>query len=127
MMAICNKDCFNCPFPDCINDEMDHEDYLNSATIEKEIILPKSTKQKKLAAQRKAYYEANREKVAAQRKAYCEANREKVAAQKKAYYEANREKLVAQQKAYYEANREKLQKYGRAYMRRRRAAEKARA
>ena len=96
-MAVCNKDCFNCPFPDCINDEMDHEDYLNSATIEKEIILPKTAKQKKLAAQ------------------------------KKAYYEANREKLAAQQKAYYEANREKLQEYGRAYMRRRRAAEKARA
>ena len=62
-MAVCNKDCFNCPFPDCINDEMDHEDYLDSAIIEKEIILPKTSKQKKLAAQKKAYYEANREKL----------------------------------------------------------------
>ena len=48
------------------------------------------------------------QKLAAQQKAYREANREKVAAQKKAYYEANREKLAAQQKAYYEANREKI-------------------
>ena len=33
---------------------------------------------------------------------------QKVAAQKKAYYEANREKVAAQKKAYYEANREKI-------------------
>ena len=43
----------------------------------------------KIAAQQKAWYEANREKVAAYQKAYREANREKVAAQKKAYREAN--------------------------------------
>ena len=62
----------------------------------------------KLAAQQKAYYEANREKLAAQKKAYREANREKLAAQQKAYREANREKLAEDQKAYYEANREKI-------------------
>ena len=33
---------------------------------------------------------------------------QKIAAQKKAYYEANREKVVARQKAYREANREKI-------------------
>ena len=33
---------------------------------------------------------------------------QKVAAQQKAYYEANREKVAAQQKAYREANREKI-------------------
>ena len=59
-------------------------------------------------------------KVAAQQKAYREANREKVAAQQKAYYEANREKVAAQQKAYYEANREKYNAYMREYMRKRR-------
>ena len=62
----------------------------------------------KVAAQKKAWYEANREKVATQQKAWYEANREKVASQKKAYYEANREKVAAQKKAYYEANREKI-------------------
>ena len=75
---------------------------------------------RKLAAQKKSYYEANREKVAAQQKAYREANREKVAAQQKAYYEANREKVAAQQKAYREANREKYNAYMREYQRKRR-------
>ena len=62
----------------------------------------------KVAAQKKAYYEANLEKVAAHKKAYYEANREKVAEYQKAYYEANREKVAEYQKAYYEANREKI-------------------
>lgn len=44
----------------------------------------------------------------------------KVAAQQKAYREANREKVAAQQKAYYEANREKYNAYMREYMRKRR-------
>ena len=78
---------------------------------------------RKVAAQKKAYREANREKVAAQQKAYREANREKVAAQQKAYYEANREKVAAQQKAYREANREKYNAYMREYMRKRRNGE----
>ena len=68
----------------------------------------KDVSAQKVAAQKKAWYEANREKVSTQQKAYYEANREKVAAQKKAYYEANREKVAAKKKAYYEANREKI-------------------
>lgn len=44
----------------------------------------------------------------------------KVAAQQKAWYEANREKVAAQKKAYREANREKYNAYMREYMRKRR-------
>lgn len=95
--SICNKDCFNCPYPDCINDELDYEDYRELAQIDKD--LTSTPIKKKLAAQQKAYREANREKVAAAQKAYREGNREKLAAAQKAYYEANREKLAAQQKA----------------------------
>ena len=47
----------------------------------------------------------------------------KVAAQKKAYYEANREKVAEYQKAYREANREKRRAYMREYMRRKRRME----
>lgn len=44
-----------------------------------------------------------------------------IAAQQKAYREANREKVAAQQKAYYEANREKHKAYMREYRKRKRA------
>ena len=64
----CNKDCFHCPFPDCINDDLDHEDYKELARIEREEIFAKTEKQRKVAAAQKAYYEANREKVAAAKK-----------------------------------------------------------
>lgn len=49
----------------------------------------------------------------------------KVAAQQKAYREANREKVAAQQKAWYEANREKYNSYQREYQRRKRAERRA--
>ena len=84
-------------------------------------------KKQKLAAQQKAYREANREKLAEYQKAYYEANREKLAAQQKAYREANREKLAAQQKAYREANREKVRERARNYMQEYRAKKRAAA
>ena len=59
----------------------------------------------KVAAQKKAWYEANREKVATQQKAWYEANREKVAAKKKAYYEANREKINEKRRRKYREKR----------------------
>ena len=68
MAPICNKDCLHCPYPDCINDELDYEDYKAAAELEREIILPRTAKQRKVATYQKAYYEANREKVAAQQK-----------------------------------------------------------
>ena len=111
MAPICNKDCLHCPYPDCINDDLDYEDFKAAAQIEREIILPRTAKQRKVATYQKAYYEANREKVAAQQKAYREANREKVAAYQKAYYEANREKGAAQQKAN-QKYRERSRDYG---------------
>ena len=114
-MAICNKDCLHCPYPDCINDDLDYEDYKAAAELEREIILPRTAKQRKVATYQKAYREANREKVAARKKAYYEANREKVATYQKAYREANREKVATYQKAYREANREKVATYQKAY------------
>lgn len=48
----------------------------------------------KLAAQQKAYREANREKVAAQQKAYREANREKINEKRRRKY---REKRIRNQ------------------------------
>lgn len=47
----------------------------------------------KVAAQQRAWYEANRDKVAAQQRAYREANRDKVAEYNRKYY-AKRKKVV---------------------------------
>lgn len=65
-MSVCDKDCFNCPYPDCINDEMDHADYIASAELDRE--LQQTPKKKKVAAAKRAYYEANRENASERRK-----------------------------------------------------------
>lgn len=72
---VCDKDCFNCKFEDCIYDELDAVDYAESSRLDKE--LTQTAKQKKLAAQQRAYYEANCEKLAAQKRAYYEAKKKK--------------------------------------------------
>ena len=83
----CDRDCFNCPYPDCIEDEMAAEDYDEARARDREIIFPKTRKEKQIAAKQKAYREANRDEIAAKKKAYYEANRDVIAAKRKAYRE----------------------------------------
>lgn len=103
MKKICNKDCFNCTYADCVNDEMDHEDYREAADRDRELLI--TPKKRKRAAYFKVYYKKNREKIAAHQKVY---------------YEEKREKRIAYQKAYYKANRDAYNKYKREYARRKR-------
>ena len=71
---VCNRDCLNCLFDDCIRDEMTHEDY--KALRKMDFICgAKETPDAKIAAKRKAYREANREEIAAYQKAYREAKK----------------------------------------------------
>ena len=102
------ENCLTCKYPDCLYDGSTPQDFREAHRRDVAArIADKDRRGRKLAAQQRAYREANREKLAAQKHAYYEANKEKLAAQQRAYYEANRQKLAAQQRAYYEANREK--------------------
>jgi DNA-binding transcriptional regulator YiaG len=74
---ICNKDCFHCTFADCVYDGMDLDDYREAAERDRSLKdSEKSSRQRKIAAKQKAYYEANRDEIAAKQKAYREANRD---------------------------------------------------
>ena len=97
-MKTCDRNCFSCPYDDCICDDLDYEDYLAETKIDlisgaKEL---KSTT--KARAYQKQYYEENKEKVAAYQKQYYEENKEKVAAKRKQYREENKEKVAAKRK-----------------------------
>ena len=111
-MIECNHNCLECPYPDvpeeCLEAALTWDEYKELDVIDKDIINPKTTKQKAVAAQQKAWYEANKDKVAAQQKAYREANKDRVAAQQKAWYEANKDRVATRQKAYREANKDKV-------------------
>ena len=77
------------------------EDIVFSRQLDREAKLDRmDNRGRRSAAQKAAYYEANREKIAAQKAAYYEANREKIAAQKAAWQKKNRDKYNAYQRAY---------------------------
>lgn len=62
MKPVCDYDCFHCPYEDCINDEMRHEDYQEGKKLE----LISGAKEYKTSesrrSARKKYYEENKEK-----------------------------------------------------------------
>ena len=100
-MSVCDRNCFNCVYEDCICDDLNAEDYALQRKVEREIVIPKTRKEVRTAAKKKAYYEANRDEIAAKQKAYREANRDEIAAKQKAYREANRDKYNRYMREYY--------------------------
>ena len=99
-MVACNRDCLNCPYPDvpdeCLEGPLSLDDYRELDWLDREIIRPKTERQRKASAQQRAYYEANREELAAKRKAYYEANREELAAQQRAIADVRRARRMTQ-------------------------------
>ena len=71
-MIECNHNCLECPYPDvpeeCLEAALTWDEYRELDVIDKDIINPKTAKQKVVAAQQKAYREANKDKVAARQK-----------------------------------------------------------
>ena len=71
-MIECNHNCLECPYPDvpdeCLEAALTWDEWQELDVIDKDIINPKTTKQKAVAAQQKAWYEANKDKVAARQK-----------------------------------------------------------
>ena len=71
-MIECNYNCLECPYPDvpdeCLEAALTWDEYKELDVIDKDIINPKTTKQKAVAARQKAWREANKDKVAAQQK-----------------------------------------------------------
>ena len=74
-----NRDCLNCPYPDapeeCLEGPLSLDDYRELDWLDREIIRPKTERQKKASAKQKAYYEANREEIAAKQKAIADVRR----------------------------------------------------
>lgn len=71
-MIECNHNCLECPYPDvpdeCLEAALTWDEWQELDAIDKDIINPKTTKQKAIAARKKAWYEANKDKVAARQK-----------------------------------------------------------
>ena len=78
-MLSCNHDCFRCPYPDvpdeCLQAHLTQDEYRELRWIDSEIINPKTDAQKKRAAYKKAYTEANKKKFADKQKCIREARK----------------------------------------------------
>lgn len=77
MKPVCDYDCFHCPYEDCINDEMRHEDYQEGKKLELISGAKEYNTSESHRATQKKYYEENKEKAAAYSKKYREENKEK--------------------------------------------------
>ena len=71
-MIECNHNCLECPYPDvpdeCLEAALTWDEWQELDVIDKDIINPKTAKQKAVAALQKAYREANKDRIAAQQK-----------------------------------------------------------
>lgn len=98
---ICNKDCFACPYPDCINDEMDAADRRESRERDKLLGVPRREKCSESAAAEEhrrrslAYYRAHAAEINAARR-----GSQRIKDQHRAYYLRHREEILARQKEY---------------------------
>ena len=76
-LTVCERDCFRCPYPDCILDDADISlgEWAESTARDKRLqAAERSDREKKVAACKAAYYQANKEKIAAYQAAYRQAN-----------------------------------------------------
>lgn len=107
--VVCNLDCFNCPYPDCIRSE-------NQDSIDWQKNNPEKRK-----AIRRRYYLKNREREKEYQRSYHQEVKDteeyKAMKQKlnKKYRQDNLDKLKQKDREYYLRNREKRLEYARKY------------
>lgn len=90
---ICDKCCFVCAYPDCINDFIDADDYADLLRIDKMLFPERYTEAAIKERERHAAYEKRRKKT------YDPAKR-------KADYERNKARWIAYQRDYQQVNRD---------------------
>lgn len=94
----CDRDCFNCQYPDCICDDMTYEDWREDL---EEYIAPKTAAQRRIAAYRAKCRAENKERIADYQAKYYAENKERIAAYQ-AKYRAENKELFRNKTARYE-------------------------
>lgn len=114
MNKVCNEDCLNCKFDDCIKGDTS---YISEHRKEYYREYYKKNKEK-YSAYNKAYREKHREELNAKAREYyrLHGNSRDRKEYAKAYYEAHKHEIMAKQKARLESDPEKAEKQ-RAYLR----------
>lgn len=99
---ICNKDCEHCRFDDCINDEMDAQDY-EQAERRDELCMSKTKKLQR--EQNRQKYHRHKERYKAYSREYYLKHKEESKTYHLKYNAVHRLKIAAQKKEYAKRNR----------------------
>lgn len=113
---MCNKDCFNCIYSDCINDRLDAEDFKRDFS-DNDLL----SHEKKLAKARNARYRENhREELKRKSIAWNNANKERVLYTTKKWQQENKARISAMKRKRYAENPEYYRQKQNEYRRRKR-------
>lgn len=111
-MIECNHNCLEYPYPDvpeeCLEAELTWDEYRELDAIDKDIINPKTAKQKVIAAQQQAWREANKDKITAWNSAWRSRNKDKISAYWEKWYEQNKGRCKAMNRARYKNNADRI-------------------
>lgn len=102
-MSICDKDCFNCPYDDCICNEFSEEDLEKINALVEILTLPEKPP---VSEKKRTYYERHKEERKAYQRDYYAKHKQEHAIRRRAYYERNRQKIIAQVREYERKHRE---------------------
>lgn len=97
MSEVCNRDCFNCKFEDCINDSLTVEELTKKDEIKEEV--SREVQLKRDCWNR--YAQKNREKISRYSKEYYYKNREKILERSKQWQKDNPLRVNAQKRELY--------------------------
>ena len=111
-MAACDRNCFFCPFPDCIVDDVTPEERRGALRLDAR------ARADPLEERQGAGSKTERERERALIRYY--KNHDKNMERKKAWRESHREENRAYQRRYYQEHREERRDYQREYARRKR-------
>lgn len=120
---MCDKDCFNCHYTDCIAEKMTLEEMQEQDNIDKQ--LERKAELEKDIDYRRRWELNNYERARANKHRHYVEHKAEYQARFKAYRENNHEKIKAGCKSYYERNREKILQQQREYRARKKAEREA--
>ena len=109
-VMVCDKNCEKCPYPDCINDDMDLDDYAEASKRDEMLGFKSTGRRIKSNSRKKNYYATNRDKCLARCKEHYLKNKEKYKAYRTQYYQDNKERILLRQLQYDRKRRRKQHK-----------------
>ena len=114
--TVCDMDCFNCKYDDCVNDVIEIEEYVESENLDRDIISRRSQKKarkmsEKAIERKREYLSENAEGRRAYAQAYYALNRERYVK----YRLENRERKSAYDRRYFSDNRDKISQKHKIY------------